>query len=105
MMEVTSARVAGPTVAATGRIFFLPLLLAAMVAIILEFGIWKQEETFHGPFAAETPGSLSLVLPIKTETPFKCCLRLESDTAAHPHRSDLKLWINGHEMGPAHAPH
>jgi hypothetical protein len=95
----------GPTVATTGRILFWPFLLAAIVAIVLELGIWTQEETFQGPFAAETQGSSSFILPIKTETPFKCCLRLESDTAAHPYRSDLKLWINGHEMGPAHALH
>jgi hypothetical protein len=94
-----------PTVVASGRILFLPFLLAAIVAVVLELGLWTQEETFQGPFATETPGSLSVIVPVKAEIPFKCCLRLVSDNVAHPFQSDLKLWINGREMGPAHALH
>ena len=94
-----------PIVVASARILFLPFLLAAIVAVVLELGLWTQDETFQGPFATETPGSLSVIVPVKAEIPFKCCLRLVSDNVAHPFQSDLKLWINGREMGPAHAMH
>jgi hypothetical protein len=79
--------------------------LAAIVAVGLELGVWTQEQTFQGPFAAETPGSKSVVVPVKTEIPFKCCLQFASDDVVDPFRSDLKLWVNGREMGPAHALH
>lgn len=105
MIEATWRGWVRPAAAASGRILLLLLLLAAIVAVVLELGVWTQEETFRGPFAAETPGSLSVVYLVKSEIPFKCCLQLASDNAAYPFQSDLKLWINGREMGPAHAPH
>ena len=94
-----------PAVVASARILFLPFLLAAIVAVVLEFGFWTQEETFQGPFATETAGSRSVIVPVQVKMPFGCCLRFVSDNVANPFQSDLKLWINGREMGPAHAMH
>jgi hypothetical protein len=88
------------------NLLFVPLAIAAVVALGLETRMWKQERVFSGPFMSEPAvGSPALVLPIGNEQPFKCCLEARSDNNQRPLRSDLKLWINGQEMGPAHSLH
>jgi hypothetical protein len=42
---------------------------------------------------------------VKTKFPLNIFLNPRSDSASDPFGSDLRLWLNGHEFGPAHALH
>jgi hypothetical protein len=87
-------------------LLFIPFAIAAVVALPLEAGIWKQERVFFGPFIPEpVADSRALVLPVGNEQAFRCCLEARSDNNGQPFRSDLRLWINDQEMGPAHSLH
>jgi hypothetical protein len=88
------------------EVLWLLGVIAAVVAVILEFGVWEREEVHRGPFAAEGGASSHAVqLRVGETQPVTCCLEPRSDSADNPLRSDLRLWIDDHEMGPAHALH
>jgi hypothetical protein len=72
--------------------------------------VWETTETHWGPFEQNpfAPASLSghsVGFAIRGEHAFTCCIGLRSDNNEHPSQSDLRLWINEHEMGPAHTSH
>lgn len=72
------------------------LALLALAALALQLGAWQRELSVHGPFAAETPARNSLALRVPGGL---------GDDPEHLTRSDLRLWINGREIGPPHALH
>jgi hypothetical protein len=92
----------------TGRILFWPLLLFAIVVSALEAGFWQSSEFHSGPFKPDPfagsaeRANLSVGFATIEEHPFKCCFSVRSDVNEHPDRSDLRLWINGKEVAPAH---
>jgi hypothetical protein len=89
------------------RLLFCPLALLALVALALHLGVWQKEFKIAGPFAAESsPARHSLLLAVPQDMRPKWWVEsLLSDDNRHPHRSDLRLWIDGHEMGPPHTAH
>ena len=92
---------------AASKFTFWPFVIFTLVLFGLEAGVWETTETHWGPFQ-QNPGSLSgrsVGLAIRGEHSFKCCVGLRSDNNQHPFQSDLRLWINEYEMGPAHTLH
>ena len=88
------------------KLLFWPLVIAAAVGVALERGALKHEETHLGPFIQDgTPGSRALLVRVGETIPFRCCLEARSDFNARSFPSDLRLWLNGHEMGPGHRQH
>src|SRR5438552_7347963 len=95
-----------PTAARTARLLFWPLLMLAIASVALELGVWKVEETLQAPFSREAGDThYAYVVPVGREQPLECCLDPRGDTNVHSMQSDLRLWINGREMGPAHTDH
>jgi hypothetical protein len=100
-----------PTTARRARRFMLlvfwPLVLLTLVALALQLGAWRKEYKIAGPFAAETsPARHSLILAAPQDMRPKWWVEsLSADDNRHPHQSDLRLWIDGHEMGPPHTLH
>jgi hypothetical protein len=95
-----------PWVTFGARLVFWPLVLLTFVALALELGAWSQEFKIAGPFVPETSSaqhSLKLMVPntwlIRRFGP------LRADDSENIGRSDLKLWIDGREMGPPHGSH
>ncbi len=81
----------------------MPLAFAAGV---LDQGVWTRAEVVQGPFLAEgSPGSHSFYIHVRGDVPLRCCMEVRSDNPNRPFQSDLKLWINGEEMGPPHSIH
>ena len=89
------------------KLIFWPLALLTLVALALQLGAWRKDFKIAGPFAAETsPARHSLILEVPQDMRPKWWVEsLLGDDSRHPHRSDLRLWINGHEMGPPHTQH
>lgn len=88
------------------RLLFWPLLALALTASALELGIWTIEEAFDGPFASEAgPGRRSYIVSLGREQSLGCCLDARGDTLGHSEQSNLRLWIDGREMGPPHTIH
>jgi hypothetical protein len=91
-----------------GRILFWPLLIFAIFISALEAGFWQSSEFHSGPFKPDPfagsaeRANLSVGFATIEEHPFKCCFSVRSDVNEHPDRSDLRLWINGKEVAPAH---
>ncbi len=82
------------------------MLILALAALVLEFGVWKVEESFHGPFAKEASAMrFAYLIEIGQEQPLKCCLDSRGDSNSYPDQSGLRLWIDDREMGPAHVIH
>jgi len=104
---------AGPTSRSYARIrfgaklIFWPLVLLTLAALALEFGVWSKQFTIAGPFAEESsPPRHSLALTVPQHAPPGWWAEpLLGDDNQHPFQSDLRLWINGHEMGPPHSQH
>ena len=93
-------------VARVCTLLFVPLAIAAILALAFEARLWKQERVFTGPFMVEAASdSRALLLPVSNNQAFKCCLEARSDNGGRPLQSDLRLWINNQEMGPAHSLH
>jgi hypothetical protein len=76
------------------------LLALLTVELILEFGLWKQTESFRGPFKAESSTSRSYVVQLRQSDLGRMILDTRGDE-----RSDLRLWISGDPWGPSHTPH
>ncbi|MDT7812731.1 MAG: hypothetical protein QOJ42_2647, partial [Acidobacteriaceae bacterium] len=96
-----------PWVAFGAKLVFWPLVLLALVALALEFGAWSNEFKIAGPFVPETSSAQhALILPVPLDT--WLVRRLgppRADANGDPRRSDLRLWIDGREMGPPHSTH
>ncbi len=82
-----------------------PLTLLAIAAVILELGVWPREETYRGPFPENVPGTQAVYISLAGYFPFHCCLGARSDTNDNPIQSDLRLWVDGREIGPPHSLH
>jgi hypothetical protein len=89
------------------KLAFWPLALLTLGALALELGAWREEYKIAGPFAAETtPARHSLVLLVPQDTPAMWWVEpLLGDDNEHSQQSVLRLWIDGHEMGPPHSDH
>ena len=92
------------------KFLFWLFVIFTLALLGLEVGVWETTETHWGPFAQDpfVPASLSgrsVGFAIYGEHAFKCCVGIRPDIKEHPSQSDLRLWINEHEMGPAHVPH
>jgi hypothetical protein len=82
------------------------LIPLAFAAVVLDQGVWTREEAVQGPFAGEdSPGSHAFYIRVRDDVPLPCCMEVRSDNADWPFQSDLRLWLNGEEMGPPHAEH
>jgi hypothetical protein len=86
------------------------VLVAALVTVlagaIFNFGFFERTESFHGPFdqeSSETP--LCFVIALGTKSRLPRLFATSGDTSSDPYRSNLKLWINGQSVGPAHTIH
>jgi hypothetical protein len=76
------------------------LLLAILTAALsLEFGLWKESESFRGPFRSDRGTLRSYVLQLRRVKLDEILLDKKADE-----RSDLRLWINGEPWGPPHTP-
>jgi hypothetical protein len=89
------------------RLLFWLLVIITIAALILEFGVWKNEETHWGPFApdpfvAPSLAGQSVGFSVRGVHPFKCCIDARGDVNDHQSQSDLRLWINDREIGPPH---
>jgi hypothetical protein len=91
----------------TGKALFWISAVTFIVLLTLNVGIWKQTIVGHGPFSSETASRGALLFPVPPPAPafLSCCLGSSGDDNSHPQRSDLKLWVNGHPMGPPHSQH
>ena len=92
------------------KFIFWPLVIAALAMLALELGAWQTTETYWGPFEQDpfVPANLSgrsVGFAIQGQGTFKCCIGPRSDVSEYPSQSDLRLWINDSEIGPAHAQH
>lgn len=87
-----------------GKFLFWMLAVLTVCTLVLETGIWTRQVSYQGPFAAAGQGR-ALYLPIQVPEVLSCCFEMRNDNAARWDRSDLVLWIDGLEMGPAHALH
>jgi hypothetical protein len=90
-----------------GKLLFSLLLIVTFAAVALELGAWKVEEVHTGPFGPDpfvgaALGRNSVGFPVTGDSRVKCCLLAKSDVNENTFQSDLKLWINGQPMGPAH---
>jgi hypothetical protein len=88
-----------------GRLVFWPLLLLTIFVGAIETGVWTKEEIYAGPFAPDPfvgpdRAGVSVGFAIKEESP-SAFLSVRSDENNNI-ASDLRLWINGREMLPAH---
>jgi len=91
---------------ACGRVLLPILVVATLLALALELGLWTREELRHGPFPVDGgAGSHAVSTRIGEHGWLACCLRPHGDTSEDPFASDLKLWVGEREMGPAHAMH
>ena len=76
------------------------ILLALLTAeLILELGLWKETESFRGPFKAESSTSRSYVVQLRQPDIARMLFDIRGDE-----RSDLRLWISGEPWGPPHTP-
>ncbi len=80
-------------------------MVAALGAFALELVGWPQDEIHRGPFAAEAVAGSRAVSVTLQDQKWRFVLRSRGDSVTEPSQSDLKLWIDGHELGPAHALH
>src|SRR5262249_55459255 len=92
------------------RLLFWPLVIITIAALVLEFGVWRNEETRWGPFAPDPfvlPGlaGQSVGLSVRGADLLKCCIDARGDTVGHGLQSDLRLSINDREIGPPHTLH
>lgn len=86
------------------RAWFILLAATAFAAVILEAGVWVREEVHTGPFALEGgPEARSCTVMLRRAV--KWGLSARGDTGADPWRSDLRLCIDGREVGPGHSQH
>lgn len=85
---------------------FLAIAFASLaVGIVLEFGLLTHEEIVHGPFRTE-PGTRTAWVPVgQVYGHFSCCIGARTDDNEHPGASNLRAWLNGRELGPAHTLH
>lgn len=92
---------------------FLPVVLFLLaiasvslaIGIALEFGVWTHEEVIHGPFRTET-GARDAWVPVgQASGNFPCCIGARTDDSGHLAASNLRAWLNGRELGPAHTFH
>ena len=82
------------------------LMPLACAALVLDQGVWTREEAVQGPFAVEgSPDYHAFFIHVRGDVPLPCCMEVRSDNPDRPFQSDLKLWINGEEMGPSHSVH
>jgi hypothetical protein len=89
-----------------GRFLFWLLCAGTLGCLMFKGFGWPQQEMRAGPFASETAiSSQAFLLPLGKPLLRDCCLDSGGDNNEKPTRSHLRLWINGIEMGPAHAPH
>lgn len=107
----TAVRMSGvsvhPWVAIGARLLFWPLALLTVATLVLGLGVLHRDAEIRGPFEpVETnPASHLLAFLIPADTSSIWRIRPLPDDDKYPYRSDLRLWINGREMGPAHAAH
>jgi hypothetical protein len=107
MINLSSTFPFGRWMTIASRLLFWPLVIITISGFILEFGIWKNEETHWGPFAPDPFVALSLAgqsvgFTIREPQLVKCCLDARGDINEHQSQSDLRLWINDREIGPPH---
>jgi hypothetical protein len=76
------------------------ILLALLTAeLILQSGLWKETESFRGPFKAESSTSGLYVVQLRKSDLARMILDIRGDE-----RSDLRLWISGEPWGPRMPP-
>jgi hypothetical protein len=107
MINHSSTSPFGRWMTVANRLLFWLLVIITIAALILEFGVWKNEETHWGPFAPDpfvAPGlaGQSVGFSVRRVHPFKCCIDARGDVNDHQSQSDLRLWINDREIGPPH---
>jgi hypothetical protein len=68
--------------------------------------MFRRTESFHGPFDRESSDtSQSYVITLGKDARWARLFTTSGDTPDDPHRSNLRLWINGRPAGPAHTIH
>jgi hypothetical protein len=91
------------------KLIFWLLVLLTLAALALERGVWIEQFKIAGPFAVESdPPRHSLMLTVPPDLQDASVWWAEpllGDDNEHPDQSDLRLWINGHGMGPPHGQH
>ena len=76
-----------------------------VVGIVLQSGVWINEEVIHGPFPTE-PGNRVSVVPVGASfANVPCCVGLQDDAAGYGNISALRAWLNGTELNPPHMMH
>jgi hypothetical protein len=106
-LDPTTARRTRRFVLFSTKLVFLPLVLLTTVALALHLGAWKKEYRIEGPFPAETsPARHSLILAVPQDMHPKWWMEPPlGDDSKHPHRSRLRLWVDGREIGLPHRQH
>ena len=97
----------GSWIASGARLLLWPLAVLTLTTLVLGLGVLHRDAEIRGPFEpVETnPASHLLAFLVPADTSSIWRVRPLPDDEKYPYRSDLRLWINGHEMGPAHTAH
>jgi len=95
-----------------GRVSFIAVsgtLVLSLVVLLLGFalqlGIWTRTEIFQGPFSPEAAPSRICFIALGRGLRPRELLNTGGDVPSSPFQSDLKLWVNGQLVGPAHGLH
>lgn len=92
-----------PILSVGGDIALEICALLTVCWLALQLGFAHIDQTFKGPFAAEQiEGSQLKSLAPRPLGGLSCCLEAPSDYIGHGSASQMRLWVNGKEVLPAH---